>query len=211
MCFRGAAGVRELCGAVLLGAGLMPLAQVLSIVQSWAWPGDPAVSGIEAKVLAPALYAAPVLVPLLIALLAGFTEELLYRGPIQAAFLRRLPPWLAIGGTALLFSLAHMDLHGAALRLGLGILLGWLVYRRKSIFPAMVTHFTYDAVALGVTAWAVRGEGVAPFIKHATEPHEGLSSFWLIAGVIGLAASAAGAAMFLWGARRADVLSGGKR
>ncbi len=151
------------------------------------------------------MYASPILIPLIIPLLAGCAEELLYRGPIQTAFLRRLPAWAGIGAAAVLFSLAHMDLHGAMIRIGLGVLLGWMVYRRKSIFPAMAAHFAYDAVALGVTAWAVRSEGVDAFIAHAADRQEVLTSFWLIALDIGLVATAVGVAIFVRSARRADA------
>src|SRR5438067_1066873 len=96
----------------------------------------------------PALMEHPILTSVIFGLLAGICEELLYRGPIQVALLRRLPVKAAIIVAATLFSAAHMDVHGFPLRLLLGVILGYVVWRGGSIFPAMVLHAAYDATVL---------------------------------------------------------------
>ena len=67
---------------------------------------------------------------------------------------------MAIAITAFLFAGAHLDLFGMPIRFGLGMLLGWVVWRGKSILPAMLLHGLYDATALSVVAyehWSRRG------------------------------------------------------
>ncbi|HEY7120650.1 MAG TPA: CPBP family intramembrane glutamic endopeptidase, partial [Tepidisphaeraceae bacterium] len=83
----------------------------------------------------------------------GFFEELLFRGPIQTALLRKASPAFAIVITAFVFGAAHLDLHGLLLRTILGIVLGYVVWRTGSIFPAMLLHALYDSTSLGLAAW----------------------------------------------------------
>jgi hypothetical protein len=79
--------------------------------------------------------------------LAGFCEEFLYRGPIQTALLRKLRPFPALLIGAALFSAAHLDAHGFPLRLLLGLALGYVTLRTRSIFPSMLCHGLYDTIA----------------------------------------------------------------
>jgi membrane protease YdiL (CAAX protease family) len=91
----------------------------------------------------------PVLTVAVLGTLAGSCEELLFRGPLQTALVRRLPAWLALGIGGFLFAAAHGDAQGLLFRTLLGVLLGWLVLRTGSIFPAMGMHAVVDWIALG--------------------------------------------------------------
>ena len=148
-----------LAGAALLGVGLAPLVQLVSQVQQSFWPQDPAKTRAIAELILPTLSAHPFLVPLLIGVLAGVCEELLFRGAIQSALMRRLPPWGAIAVAAVLFGGMHFDLNGMPIRTGLGVLLGWLAWRGKSIVPAMLAHGLYDTTVLGLVAWQMHRYG----------------------------------------------------
>jgi sodium transport system permease protein len=154
-------------GAAFLAAGLAPCVQILSFFQQKVWPGSPEYARQMADLMLPWIQRHPVLTALVIGGFAGVCEELLYRGPIQAALLRSLPRWPALLVGAALFSAAHMDLHGFPIRMVLGLVLGYVVWRGGSIFPAMVLHGVYNATQLGITAWLVRREGAAAL---ATEP-----------------------------------------
>lgn len=149
-----------LAGGAMLGAGLVPWAQLLSVLQQRVWPRvtDEAARD-TAELILNALLDHPVLAIVATGALAGICEEMLFRGPIQTAMLRRIPPWAAIGFTAFLFGAAHLDLHGMPLRTALGILLGWVVWRSGSIFPAMLLHGFYDAAALTLGWWIIRTQG----------------------------------------------------
>ena len=139
---------KDWLGATLMGVGLIPVALFLQSLQNYFWPS--AGNDLYDKLFNDLLHQYPVIAPIIVGLSAGICEELLYRGPIQTAFLRRFPPWFSISATAALFSLAHFEAHGAPLRLLLGALLGWMVYRQRSIYPAMLTHALFDGVQL---AW----------------------------------------------------------
>jgi ABC-type Na+ efflux pump permease subunit/membrane protease YdiL (CAAX protease family) len=141
-------------GSILLGVGMIPLMNGLSdLQQHWHIlpPNQADMEGMS-QLFEPTLRAHPIFAPLLIGLLAGVCEELLFRGPIQAALVRRFSIWPALIVGGLLFAAAHVDLPGLPARMILGIVLGWIVWRGGSIFPAMIMHGVYDAVSVGWSA-----------------------------------------------------------
>jgi len=146
-------------GGLLLGIGLSPVVQLLNVLQSKFWPANGEMERAMNELLLPTLRAHPFLAPIVIGTLAGVFEEFLFRGPIQTAVMRRSSPWFAIVFTAFLFGAAHLDLHGLPLRMALGVVLGWVVWRTGSIFPAMILHGVYDAVTVGMASWQVHYGG----------------------------------------------------
>jgi sodium transport system permease protein len=163
--------ISALVGGLFLGLGMIPLANALISLQNYLHILPYNSSDLEG-LFAPTLQAHPVLAPIVIGLLAGVCEELLFRGPIQAALLRRLPVGMALTFGGLLFAAMHMDLPGFPARTGLGIVLGWIVWRSGAIWPAMLMHAVYDGVQL---AWAAHADNLS------AEP--GIDWRWVAAGV----------------------------
>lgn len=92
---------------------------------------------------------------LLLALLAGAGEELLFRGLLQA-WIGRLHPWAGIIGANLLFGIAHALSPGyALLAASFGFYLSWLAVYPDSpnLLRPIVTHAAYDYLAF---LWIVR-------------------------------------------------------
>jgi sodium transport system permease protein len=150
-----------LAGGALIGAGILPWLFALLNLQSRIWPPNPASERAMLKLMLPSLQQHPVLTVIAAGLLAGVCEELLYRGPLQTALARRLPPWLALSIGAFLFAAAHMDLQGLPYRTLLGVILGWLVLRGGSIFPAMLMHAVIDSTQIALLANALHRAGPA--------------------------------------------------
>ena len=146
-------------GAALLGIGLAPWVQAVAQLQKFVWPGDSETARVTTKLIADSVTRYPVLTIVAIGLLAGVCEELFYRGPLQTAFLRKLPPWAAITLVGVLFGAIHMDLRGLPIRALLGMLLGWIVWRGRSIYPAMVVHALFDSTSVALFAWALKRVG----------------------------------------------------
>jgi uncharacterized protein len=134
------------------GVGLIgvvpPLALLVWIVQS---TGRPAVELRELvrSLLVPAFSGWRVWELVALAGVAGLSEEVLFRGVIQAG----LGGWLGAGfglmGSALLFGLAHWlspFYAGLAMVMGLWFGLVWLV--SGSLVAPVLAHALYDAVAL---------------------------------------------------------------
>lgn len=80
-------------------------------------------------------------------LLAPVLEEVMFRGIMLDGFLKRYSPTKAILWSALFFGLIHFipaQALGASI---LGIALGWLYYRTRSLWLCMAVHFVNNAVA----------------------------------------------------------------
>jgi membrane protease YdiL (CAAX protease family) len=85
----------------------------------------------------------------LLALSAGFVEELVFRGYLQrqfAALLRN--PWLGVAAQAVLFGVSH-GYQGAlpGLRITIfGLMFGLAARGRRSLIPGMVAHAAVDVI-----------------------------------------------------------------
>jgi membrane protease YdiL (CAAX protease family) len=168
----------EMAGAALIGVGLVPWINALLALQNQFWPLDPELTRSMAEQFLPALQRRPVLTVVAIGLLAGVCEELLFRGPIQTALTRRLPAWCALGFGGLLFGAAHMYVQGLPLLTLIGVLLGWIVLRGGSIFPAMLLHAVYDMTKLGLSAWAIRAWGPEQMLQLSASPDTAILGPW---------------------------------
>ncbi len=87
---------------------------------------------------------------LLISVLAGLGEEMLFRGVVQD-FLQRLTgsPWMAVGIASLAFGLVHPITRTYAILAGLiGVYFGGLYLATGNLIVPIVAHAAYDFVAL---------------------------------------------------------------
>jgi membrane protease YdiL (CAAX protease family) len=99
-------------------------------------------------------------------LIAPIGEELLYRGVIAQAWARQSSARRAILFSAIVFAFAHTltvggtsvaDAAGVAavafvVRLPLGIALGWLWMRRRSLLAAIALHSAYNLAIVAIVA-----------------------------------------------------------
>ena len=87
---------------------------------------------------------------LLVSLLAGFSEELTWRG-VQTVLLQRITgvPMIAILVSVVMFGAAHavQGARGAVLVTMIALVFHGLVIVTGSLYVAMAVHFLYDAVA----------------------------------------------------------------
>ena len=86
-----------------------------------------------------------------VAVFAGVGEELFFRGVLQRLFIKAFKnPWPGILLAAFIFSAIHLQFYGFIPRFVLGILLGVIYWYSGSIWPAIIAHFAYDALAVVV-------------------------------------------------------------
>ncbi len=95
-----------------------------------------------------------VLIGIMTTLLAPIMEELLFRGAVYRGLQHYLPgsasvvAWTSTVASAALFALAH----GEPLQFGglfaLGLLLAWLVKKTGRLTPSIITHVSFNGVAL---------------------------------------------------------------
>jgi membrane protease YdiL (CAAX protease family) len=178
------ASAREYVGAVLLGLGFIPWVQTEIVLQNHLWPRGMAGQGANNALMLPLIAHYPLLMSLALPLTAAFCEEMFFRGVLQRALLKRLPVAVALGVASFLFAAVHFDLQGFLVRMLLGVLLAALVLRGRSIFPAMMTHFVYDAAALGSAAWDVHVQGINKVLRLTDSADMGVSRAELILGPV---------------------------
>lgn len=85
---------------------------------------------------------------LLIGVLPGLAEEMLYRGYVQNRLCQAWPAAISILLTAVIFGLAHVDPTHALHVIPLGIWLGVLSWRTESLWPAILGHAANNSLAL---------------------------------------------------------------
>jgi membrane protease YdiL (CAAX protease family) len=135
-----------------LGWGLaatVPMFVLFAI--SYRWPIGPfkRIKQVLIEALGPSLAACRWYDLLLLAAVAGISEELLFRGVLQ--------PWLGLSGSNILFGLAHaISPTYAVLAGGLGAYLGWLLDASEGLLAPIVAHGVYDFLAFLVLARDVR-------------------------------------------------------
>jgi len=78
-------------------------------------------------------------------IVAPLTEELLFRGVILTGFLARYRKGTAIGASAVLFAVAHLNPYQFAAGLATGVFLGWLFLRTRSLWPCILMHAAFNA------------------------------------------------------------------
>jgi len=198
-------GAREVNGAWMLAVGLAICLGMVHWVQNLFWPGDARMGEMMEKLFGPALAAHPILTVVAVGVLAGVCEELLFRGPVQAGLLRRLPVWFALGLGAMLFALAHLDLHGAPIRFGLGVILGYVVWRGGSIWPAMILHGVYDSFQIALAAALDRWPAIGNWIGMSPTSGELFNAYSFARLGVGILLVWAGWKMMKmgWGSRKA--------
>lgn len=86
---------------------------------------------------------------IMIAGLAAFGEELLFRSVLQSFLVKKCKnAHIGILITSIIFSLIHFDIYGFLPRLVLGLILGYMFYYSKSIWVPMIMHFINNGTAV---------------------------------------------------------------
>lgn len=143
--------------ARLLGAEVGFAAAFLLIALSWMASGRPILDfGAEALVSEGSV-ARVVLAFLALAVVAPVVEELLFRGVVLES-LRRKGPAIAIGVSAFLFGLAHLELSivGLASKTAGGVILG-LLYWRRGLWASIAAHAAYNGSLVLLAVLVVLG------------------------------------------------------
>ena len=153
-------------GLVVAGPLLLALGVLL------AWP-DPAarefVDGVDRKIR-PIFAGAGWITLLLVAVLAGVGEELLFRGVLQTGLGHLIGSLPALLVTAIVFGLVHWLSPGYALAATIGgLYFGGLMLLTGGLFIPMVGHAAYDFVALLILVGGPASES-APALPPPAEP-----------------------------------------
>ncbi len=86
---------------------------------------------------------------LLVAVSPALCEEAFFRGIVMSGF-RRLGMWPAIIATAFLFGLAHASIYRLLPTMALGVLMGYAVWRTRSIVAGMIVHLLNNGLIVAM-------------------------------------------------------------
>ncbi|MBW6514497.1 MAG: ABC transporter permease subunit [Candidatus Syntrophosphaera sp.] len=111
---------------------------------------------------------------LVIAVLPGICEEILFRG-FMVRFYEGKSLRLAVIASALLFAVFHLDPFRFVPVFLLGLLLGYLTLRSGSIINSMLSHTINNGLALFIVTYASQ-PWLQPFIQDADNLH-----YWVLA------------------------------
>jgi membrane protease YdiL (CAAX protease family) len=168
--------------AVLFGLWIV-LIQSLAFMTR-AIPIDSSMMEEMSKILFKSLWIG---VPLLV-VAAPVIEEALFRGVLLRGFLERYQPWKAIVLSAGFFSFAHFNIMQLPASFAVGLFMGWVYYRTRSLLLCMLLHAFHNL------ALAFVGQYVASLLglpEDATEVP--FVPWWLVA--VGVAFIVLGAVM----------------
>jgi membrane protease YdiL (CAAX protease family) len=84
----------------------------------------------------------------LAAVVAPLLEELLLRGVVLGALVARIGRWPAIAASALVSASLHLEVWSLLPFAVLGVGLGWLATRGRSLWPAVVAHVLYNTIMI---------------------------------------------------------------
>ncbi len=133
----------ELARGVIVGLCLPGLALTVGQLQAWVLDTP---SGLLAGLLDPAT---PIGLSLLtLAILPGVCEEILFRGTFLGLWHRPDRRWQAVVATALAFGALHASIFRLAPTAALGLVLGTLALRSRSVVPGMIAHVLNNGLAV---------------------------------------------------------------
>jgi hypothetical protein len=136
-------------GLALAGLGVLLLGVVFFLVSRSSWPPFRKIRDQLDAILPRFLGGASLGVILLVAAVAGISEELLFRGVIQHGLDIHTATWVAVVAANIVFALAHLitPTYGV-LALFMGAILSTVFLVSGSLIAAALTHALYDFAAL---------------------------------------------------------------
>ncbi|MBU1018506.1 MAG: type II CAAX endopeptidase family protein [Patescibacteria group bacterium] len=90
------------------------------------------------------------IVVLIITLLGPIFEEIFFRGFLFKTMLGRWPTWIAFIVSALIFAAIHLEFQSIIPIFLLGLIMNWMFFRTKSLYPGIFFHIINNAIALGL-------------------------------------------------------------
>jgi ABC-2 type transport system permease protein/sodium transport system permease protein len=183
-------GFISILGAAILGVALWPAAHETYLFSEWL-----GLTTLGSKQIAAAemvldqLRAVPLsLIVVTMAVVPAICEELCFRGFIFGALRTRLSAALTIVVSALLFGVFHEILYSGRLlpSMFLGLILGWVRLRTRSVLPGMLLHALNNSLLLTIAYYGnelqTRGWGVEEK-KHLPITWHALAVIGIIIGV----------------------------
>ncbi|MCP4591917.1 MAG: CPBP family intramembrane metalloprotease [bacterium] len=141
-------GVRFFAAAVLIGAGAWVLLHELFVLQSHLIPVGEQLYQAESEFVAALGTLAPWVALMMIAVIPGIGEELFFRGFLMSGLIGTGRKWTAIFVSACVFGVFHFTILKLANTVLLGVVLGYVCWQARSIWPALIAHVLHNGFAV---------------------------------------------------------------
>jgi len=129
----------------------MVFPEALKGVEAWMNEAEKAANRVIDVMLDTKSISAIIFNFLVICVIAGVSEEFMFRGLLQTSFGRIIRnQHVLIWTIAILFSAIHFQFYGFITRLILGAWLGYLMYYTKTIWIPALAHFTNNILSIGM-------------------------------------------------------------
>ena len=155
-------GGRTFAGAALIALGGMPVGWALGWVQLRFMELPKALMDALTKLTLATSVPRLLWLVLIVAVLPGICEELVFRGVLLRSLARRMPGWRAILLSAAVFGAFHLSTETALRFLPtawIGVLIGYVAWRSRSTLPGMAMHVLTNGLAVllvSAPAWATK-------------------------------------------------------
>lgn len=131
----------------------MQLPSWLSSMEEWMKASEAAAAANVAILMGDDTVGSLVMNLLIVGVLAGFSEEIFFRGGLQQLLISKpMNPHIAIWITAVVFSAFHFQFYGFVPRLLLGAYFGYLAWWSRSLWLPVVAHALNNSTVV-VTSW----------------------------------------------------------
>jgi membrane protease YdiL (CAAX protease family) len=150
--------------------------EALKGLETWIKETEDAASQITELMLNTKNISTIILNILIVCVVAGVSEEFMFRGLLQTFFGRIIRnPHIIIWIVAILFSAFHLQFYGFITRMLLGAWFGYLMYYTKTIWIPVLAHFTNNFFSISVYYLFQN----APEESHAIDALGTGSTWWL--------------------------------
>lgn len=145
--------------AILLAAALTPAIDALFEVIQRRYPDASDTGERITDLLVSASTPKRVVFGVIIVIVGPILEEMFFRGALFNPIDRRYPASrsVAVGITAFLFAIAHLDHQGLFPLALIGLALGFLRQQSGSLFPSILLHISFNAIGLYATLTTTPG------------------------------------------------------
>jgi membrane protease YdiL (CAAX protease family)/soluble cytochrome b562 len=126
----------------------LPIVVLVSLINQQLWQGNGGSNPLLQQALESQDSVALGIFYVTAAIAAPFFEEVLFRGFLLPSLTRYLPVWGAILTSSLLFALAHLSLSEILPLTALGIVLGVVYTRSRSLLAPMLLHSLWNSGTL---------------------------------------------------------------
>jgi sodium transport system permease protein len=110
---------------------------------------------------------------LVLAVIPGICEELVFRGFLFAGLLRDKGQVRAIIVTAVIFGLSHGVLQQTITASIMGLILGWLAYRTGGITCTIIFHVIHNSISMLIASSSHSGQAVPTLLDWALQVEDG--------------------------------------